>query len=313
MEVLNESLEKNELDDKIETKGLKLKKSTKEKLNELQKGFDDAESMITALIKQYNNSLIVNDNRFLDRKAEIDKFNFLVDSIKSSFVNSLEMAVFAEERALDIKSKEMKKKDILISSLQDEKEELKKQIKEMKEEKIAKDRELSSVKDSFSRINLSLVNLEKELKEKSEIIQNNQNHINSLTNIAEEGVKYKEEVDSLKDYIKTLESKINDYKMIQEKLDISNNKILDYKSEILSYKEDIQQVNKINNELNKKIQDIIMQHSDYINKIKDENSKTLLDLQEKLIKENQYSNEIILNLKEEILELKLKSQGFLEK
>lgn len=313
MEVLNESLEKNELDDKIETKGLKLKKSTKEKLNELQKGFDDAESMITALIKQYNNSLIVNDNRFLDRKAEIDKFNFLVDSIKSSFVNSLEMAVFAEERALDIKSKEMKKKDILISSLQDEKEELKKQIKEMKEEKIAKDRELSSVKDSFSRINLSLVNLEKELKEKSEIIQNNQNHINSLTNIAEEGVKYKEEVDSLKDYIKTLESKINDYKMIQEKLDISNNKILDYKSEILSYKEDIQQVNKINNELNKKIQDIIMQHSDYINKIKDENSKTLLDLQEKLIKENQYSNEIILKLKEEILELKLKSQGFLEK
>ena len=208
MEVLNESLEKNELDDKIETKGLKLKKSTKEKLNELQKGFDDAESMITALIKQYNNSLIVNDNRFLDRKAEIDKFNFLVDSIKSSFVNSLEMAVFAEERALDIKSKEMKKKDILISSLQDEKEELKKQIKEMKEGKIAKDRELSSVKDSFSRINLSLVNLEKELKEKSEIIQNNQNHINSLTNIAEEGVKYKEEVDSLKDYIKTLESKI---------------------------------------------------------------------------------------------------------
>ena len=188
MEVLNESLEKNELDDKIETKGLKLKKSTKEKLNELQKGFDDAESMITALIKQYNNSLIVNDNRFLDRKAEIDKFNFLVDSIKSSFVNSLEMAVFAEERALDIKSKEMKKKDILISSLQDEKEELKKQIKEMKEEKIAKDRELSSVKDSFSRINLSLVNLEKELKEKSEIIQNNQNHLNSLTNIAEEGV-----------------------------------------------------------------------------------------------------------------------------
>ena len=38
---------------KIETKGLKLKKSTKERLNLLQSSFDDAESMVVALLNQY--------------------------------------------------------------------------------------------------------------------------------------------------------------------------------------------------------------------------------------------------------------------
>ena len=36
--------------DKIETKGLKLKKSTKERLNLLQTSFEDAESMVIALL-----------------------------------------------------------------------------------------------------------------------------------------------------------------------------------------------------------------------------------------------------------------------
>ncbi len=59
MDKINENIEKiteneekiemnqpvNVVEDKIETKGLKLKKSTKDRLNMLQSNFDDAESM----------------------------------------------------------------------------------------------------------------------------------------------------------------------------------------------------------------------------------------------------------------------------
>ena len=92
---MNENLEKNELnksintiDDKIETKGLKLKKSTKDRLNILQSNFDDAESMILTLLDQYDKFKIENSEKFNDRKGEIDRFNFLIDSLKGCFINS---------------------------------------------------------------------------------------------------------------------------------------------------------------------------------------------------------------------------------
>ena len=64
MDKINENIEKiteneekiemnqpvNVVEDKIETKGLKLKKSTKDRLNMLQSNFDDAESMIVTLV-----------------------------------------------------------------------------------------------------------------------------------------------------------------------------------------------------------------------------------------------------------------------
>ena len=68
MDKINENIEKiteneekiemnqpvNVVEDKIETKGLKLKKSTKDRLNMLQSNFDDAESMIVTLLNQYD-------------------------------------------------------------------------------------------------------------------------------------------------------------------------------------------------------------------------------------------------------------------
>ena len=62
--------------DKIETKGLKLKKSTKDRLNSLQASFDDAESMVVALLNQYEVFKLESNNKFSDRKGEIDRFNF---------------------------------------------------------------------------------------------------------------------------------------------------------------------------------------------------------------------------------------------
>lgn len=106
--------------EKIETKGLKLKKSTKERLNLLQTSFEDAESMVIALLNQYEVFKLESNDKFSDRKAEIERFNFLMESIKGCFVNSLEMATYIEDKCTEKIKNEMKKKDRVISLLQDE-------------------------------------------------------------------------------------------------------------------------------------------------------------------------------------------------
>ena len=90
-----------EITEKLETKGLKLKRNTKNRLNELQSKFADAESMVSALLDQYEVFNITEDTRFADRKTEIEKFTYLLDSIKNSYINSLEMASFLEERQIE--------------------------------------------------------------------------------------------------------------------------------------------------------------------------------------------------------------------
>ena len=56
------------IEEKIETKGLKLKKSTKDRLNMLQSSFDDAESMITTLLNQYDSFIVENDEKYNERQ-----------------------------------------------------------------------------------------------------------------------------------------------------------------------------------------------------------------------------------------------------
>ena len=45
--------------------------------------------MVLALLNQYETFTISTDNKYTDRKAEIDKFNFLLDSIKPLSVSSI--------------------------------------------------------------------------------------------------------------------------------------------------------------------------------------------------------------------------------
>ena len=115
---------------KIETKGLKLKKSTKERLNLLQSSFDDAESMVVALLNQYEVFKVESNDKFADRKGEIDRFNFLMESIKGCFVNSLEMATYIEDKCTEKMKGEIKKKDRVIALLQEENSSLNKKIKD---------------------------------------------------------------------------------------------------------------------------------------------------------------------------------------
>lgn len=294
-----------EIEEKIETKGLKLKKSTKDRLNLLQSSFDDAESMVVALLNQYEVFALESDDRFADRKSEIERFNFLIESIKGCFVNSLEMATYIEEKCTEKIKGEIKKKDKVISLLQEENASLKNKFKNTDLEIAKKIKELSDVKDSFSRVNLALTTVEKELSEKSSVIQNLQLHIKSLTEMSQDNKEVKLENEKLKEVIKELEEKLT-------KVNIDNEKLVFLKSENERYINEIKELQKEKNEykeysnsLNMKIQEILIEKSNEINSINNERNVVIMDLENRKNSEIREANNTISKLKDELYELKL--------
>lgn len=319
MDKINENIEKikeneekieinqpvNVVEDKIETKGLKLKKSTKDRLNMLQSNFDDAESMIVTLLNQYDNFKIESSEKFSDRKGEIDRFNFLIDSLKGCFVNSLEMATYLEDKyAVKLKN-EMKKKDKIISILQEENTELKRKNKENDEGINQKNKELNDVKDSFSRVNIALTTVEKELKEKSDIIQNLQRHINSLTEISHDNKRINNENDKLKDEIKELKEKLTNESINYEKVNYLKSENERFKNEIINLTEEKKEYKEYSNSLNERIQEVLLNKSIEIAKINEEKNNLIREIESKKEIELKNANDIINSLKDEIFELKL--------
>ena len=293
------------IEEKIETKGLKLKKSTKDRLNMLQSSFDDAESMITTLLNQYDSFIVENDEKYNDRKGEIDRFNFLIDSLKGCFINSLEMATYLEDK-YDTKLKnEIKKKDKVISILQDENTNLKKRCKDIDDEINKKDYELNDIKDSFSRVNSALSTVEKELKDKSDIIQNLQLHINSLTEISSDNKDVKSENDKLKEEIKELKEKLTKANIINEKISYLQSENERFKNEISILNEEKKEYKEYSNSLNQRIQEVLLNKSAEITKINEDKNKLIREIENKKELELKNASETIINLKEEIFELKL--------
>lgn len=291
--------------EKIETKGLKLKKSTKERLNLLQSNFDDAESMIIALLNQYEVFKIEGNEKFSDRKGEIDRFNYLIESIKECFINSLEMATYIEDKCTDKIKKELNKKDRVISLLQNENNFLNKKIQENDREVKNKIKELTETKESFTRVNLALTTVEKELNEKSRIIENLQNNIASFANMAKENKIIKKDNDELERKIKVLEIKLTESKMDSQRFEYLKSENERYISEISELKNEKKEYKLYTNELNSKIQKILLDKSNEISKINDEKNQELKTIEEKNKKDLMEANTIINKLKDELYELKL--------
>lgn len=271
------------IEEKIETKGLKLKKSTKDRLNMLQSSFDDAESMITTLLNQYDSFIVENDEKYNDRKGEIDRFNFLIDSLKGCFINSLEMATYLEDK-YDTKLKnEIKKKDKVISILQDENTNLKKVCNDVSEQINKKDYELNDVKDSFSRVNSALSTVEKELKEKSDIIQNLQLHINSLTEISSDNKAIKDENDKLKEEIKELNDKLTKANILNEKINYLESENNRFKNEIAILNGEKKEYKEYSNSLNQRIQEVLLNKSAEITKINEEKNNLIREIENRKV------------------------------
>lgn len=291
--------------DKIETKGLKLKKSTKERLNSLQANFDDAESMVVALLNQYEVFKFEGNEKFADRKGEIDRFNFLMESIKGCFVNSLEMATYIEDKCTEKMKGEIKKKDKVIALLQEENSSLSKKIKENEMEFKNKGRELEETKESFTRVNLALTTVEKELNEKSKIIENLQLHIASLSDISKEEKVIKEENSELREKIKLLELKLSESKIESQRFEYLKNDNERYIAEIAELRKEKNEYKVYSTELNNKIQEILLEKSDEIARVNNEKNKVLRECEEKNARELKEANNIISKLKDELYELKL--------
>lgn len=290
---------------KIETKGLKLKKSTKERLNLLQSSFDDAESMVVALLNQYEVFKVESNDKFADRKGEIDRFNFLMESIKGCFVNSLEMATYIEDKCIEKMKGEIKKKDRVIALLQEENSSLNKKIKENEIEVKNKGRELEETKESFSRVNLALTTVEKELNEKSKVIENLQLHIASLSDISKENKAVKEENSKLREKIKLLESQLTEDKIELQRFEYLKRDNERYIAEISELRKEKDEYKVYSNELNNKIQEILLEKADEIAKLNNEKNQALRESEEMHAKELKESSNVISKLKDELYELKL--------
>lgn len=291
--------------DKIETKGLKLKKSTKERLNLLQSSFDDAESMVVALLNQYEVFKIESNDKFSDRKGEIERFNFLMDSIKGCFVNSLEMATYIEDKYNERMKGEIKKKDRVIALLQDENSSLNRKIKENEIEVRDKIKELDETKESFTRVNLALTTVEKELNEKSKVIENLQLYIASLSDISKEDRSIKEENSDLREKIRILEVKLTEAKIDVQRFEYLKNENERYISEISELRKEKNEYKEYSSELNNKIQEILLEKSNEITMINNEKNKALRMVEETSARDLKEANSIISKLKDELYELKL--------
>lgn len=291
--------------EKIETKGLKLRKSTKERLNLLQTSFEDAESMVIALLNQYEVFKIESNDKFSDRKAEIERFNFLMESIKGCFVNSLEMATYIEDKCTEKIKSEMKKKDRVISLLQEENNSLLKRVKENETETYNKAKELEDTKESFSRVNLALTTVEKELNEKSKIIENLQLHISSLSDVTAENRSLKEENTTLKENLRILEAQLTESKIDSQRFEYLKKDNERYTDEISELRKERNEYKEYSNGLNKQIQEILLEKANEIAKINIEKDKALKEYDAINTKELKEANDIINKLKDELYEIKL--------
>lgn len=291
--------------EKLETKGLKLKKATKDRLNQLQSKFGDAETLISALLNQYESIKIQNNSKFADRKAEIDKFNYLLDSIRSSYLTSLDMANFIQDKYNEKFENEIRERENIIKSLQEDNNNLKVNLKNTEEELFIKDTELKEVKDNFTKLNTLLSTVESDTKEKSLQIQNLQKHINSLTDIVEQNKEIKEKYNSMQSLIETLQSKITDYKALENE-NLKLHKELELvKNEIDILKGDLRSEREYSNTLNEKMHNLILMNSNESSRLKDQylEEKKSIELEKNTIIEDNLK--VISELKDEIYNLKL--------
>lgn len=291
--------------EKLETKGLKLKKATKDRLNDLQSKFGDAETLISTLLNQYELIKIQNDSKFADRKAEIDKFNYLLDSIRNSYLSSLDMANFIEEKYNEKFQNEIKTREKAINSLYEDNNSLKESLKNIQEELVIKNSELKEAKDNFSKMNDLLNTFEAETKEKTLQIQSLQKNINSLTDIIDQNKGFKEKYDKMQDIVDKLQNQIINYQVLEnENLKLSKELEIT-KNEINIIKSDLRAEREYSNSLNEKMHNLILMNSNESSRLKDQylEEKNSIEREKNNIIEENLS--VISNLKEEIYNLKL--------
>lgn len=215
-----------------------------------QQGLNQAE-MFQGLMNSFE--MAKAKGQITDRAKEIEVFQDTVNNLVSMFINSLAINQTSEERIRETLSLELNTKDKTIADLQEYKEKAKLQVK-ISDEKSTELEKL--VKD----LTVSLEKTTKELDQKTSIVDNQQEQINTLNSIVTE---YK----SYKDMNKTLELANNDLHTqisnalhsnadLESRLDNTENMKNFYKSEVDSLKNEVESLKAEIKELNKNIKEI---------------------------------------------------------
>lgn len=164
---------------------------------------------------------------------------------------------------------------------------------------------MEDTKESFSRVNLALTTVEKELNEKAKIIENLQLHISSLSEVTAENRSFKEENANLKEKLRILEAQLTESKIDSQSFEYLKKENERYTVEIAELRKERNEYKEYSNGLNKQIQEILLEKANEIAKINLEKDRVLKEYDEINTKELKEANDIINKLKDELYEIKL--------
>lgn len=220
-----------------------------------------------------------------DRAKEIEVFQDTVNTLMNMFINSLAINQTSEERIRETLSLELNTKDKTIADLQSREKDLKIEFERI-------DKDLDKSLKTGNELAVNLENANKEIEQKNNIINNQQEQINTLNSIVTEYKSYKDINKELELRNIELNNKLTDTlhsnSDLQSKIENLENIKEFYKSEVESLKNEIKEVNK-------NIKDIEKSHKD---EIKDLNN---IHREELNVLEDKYKSEIE-ELKKELTE-----------
>lgn len=186
--------------------------------------------------------------KITDRAKEIEVFQDTVNNLVSMFINSLAINQTSEERIRETLSLELNTKDKTIADLQEYKEKMKSAAK-------VNDEKTSELELLVKELRVSLEKTTKELDQKSIIVDNQQEQINTLNSIVTEYKQYRDLNKELEVANNELNSKITDVLHCNANLEdkiinIENMKDF-YKNEVASLKGEIKDLNTTIKEIDK--------------------------------------------------------------
>ena len=218
-----------------------------------------------------------------DRAKEIEVFQDTVNTLMNMFINSLAINQTSEERIRETLSLELNTKDKTIADLQSREKDLKIEFERI-------DKDLDKSLKTGNELAVNLENANKEIEQKNNIINNQQEQINTLNSIVTEYKSYKDINKELELRNIELNNKITDAlhsnSDLQSKIENLENIKEFYKVEVESLKNEIKEVNKNIKDIEKshkdEIKDLNNSHREELNVLEDKYKSEIEELKKEL-------------------------------
>ena len=218
-----------------------------------------------------------------DRAKEIEVFQDTVNTLMNMFINSLAINQTSEERIRETLSLELNTKDKTIADLQSREKDLKSEFERI-------DKDLDKSLKTGNELAVNLENANKEIEQKNNIINNQQEQINTLNSIVTEYKSYKDINKELElrniDLNNKLTDTLHSNSDLQSKIENLENIKEFYKSEVESLKNEIKEVNKNIKDIEKshkdEIKDLNNSHREELNVLEDKYKSEIEELKKEL-------------------------------